>query len=144
MRWRWLLIPLCLLSLASSCAPSPSPAASPTASATPTLGQRPASPVRITILQPVSGAIVRGGTVHILIGITGGRVVQTTSTTVLPTEGHVHLYLQNELVYMNYTLEQDLPVRAGVQYVLHAEFVASDHFPFTPRDVTPDVFFTAA
>ena len=27
-------------------------------------------------------------------------------------------------------------------HILHAEFVASDHYPFDPRVVTPDVVFT--
>jgi hypothetical protein len=27
---------------------------------------------------------------------------------------------------------------------MYAEFVAQDHFPFSPRDVTPTIFFTVA
>jgi hypothetical protein len=42
---------------------------------------------------------------------------------------------------MNYALEQDLAVPAGT-HVLRAEYVASDHAPFSPRVVTGDVLFT--
>jgi hypothetical protein len=53
----------------------------------------------------------------------------------------VHLYVDNVLVSMNYALEQDMPVHAGT-YVLKAEFVASDHAPFSPRVWSNQVLFT--
>ena len=58
-----------------------------------------------------------------------------------PDQGHVHLYVNNVLVSMNYGLVQDLPVHKGT-YVLKAEFVASDHAPFNPRVESPAVVFT--
>ena len=42
---------------------------------------------------------------------------------------------------MNYGTTQDLDVAPGT-HILHAEFVASDHYPFDPRVVTPDIVFT--
>ena len=27
---------------------------------------------------------------------------------------------------------------------MYAEYVAQDHFPFSPRDVTPTIYFTVA
>ena len=53
----------------------------------------------------------------------------------------MHLYLDNTLVYMQYSLQQDLPVPPGT-HVLRAEFVASDHVPFDPRVWSQSVVFT--
>jgi len=116
------------------------PAASsgpPTAS----LGARPASPATVRILKPTAGSTVTGTSVHIVLQLTGATIVQQTSTDIKPTEGHVHLYVNNQLVSMNYGLEQDLPVQPGT-IVLKAEFVASDHAPFNPRVWSPEVIFT--
>ena len=51
------------------------------------------------------------------------QIVSATTTNIQPDQGHVHLYVDNVLVSMNYGLEQDLPVSPGT-YVLKAEFVA--------------------
>ncbi|HEY7526301.1 MAG TPA: hypothetical protein VIA82_05675 [Candidatus Limnocylindria bacterium] len=67
--------------------------------------------------------------------------MSTTTTNIRPDQGHVHLYVDNVLVSMNYALEQDMPVHAGT-YVLKAEFVASDHAPFSPRVWSNQVLFT--
>ncbi len=102
---------------------------------------RPSSPALITIVEPLEGANVSGPTVHVVVRVAHARVVQTTSTQVRPDEGHVHLYLDNTLVYMQYSLQQDLPVPPGT-HVLRAEFVASDHVPFDPRVWSQSVVFT--
>jgi len=104
-------------------------------------GSRPASPAVVAIIQPTSGQSVTGTTVHVVISLTGAKIVSATTTNIQPDQGHVHLYVDNALVSMNYGLEQDLPVRPGT-YVLKAEFVASDHAPFDPRVWSPEVFFT--
>ena len=95
----------------------------------------------VQIVQPAAGATLTGTSVHIVLKLTGAQIVSTTSTDIRPDQGHVHLYVDNVLYSMNYGLEQDLPVHPGT-YVLKAEFVASDHFPFNPRVVSPEVFFT--
>jgi hypothetical protein len=115
-----------------------------TLTTTPTPDARPASPVTVTIVSPVNGQVVHGSVVHVVVTVTGGAVTPTTSTQVSPTLGHVHLYFNNQLVYMSYTLHQDLPVHPGLEYTMYAEFVAQDHFPFSPRDVTKTIFFTVA
>ena len=118
----------------------------PTAYPTPVggLGHRPSSPVKITLISPVTGSTVRGTSVLVRVSVTGGEVTPTTSSDITPTKGHVHLYLNNQLIYMVYTLEESVPVKPGVEYSMYAEFVAQDHFPFSPRDVTPTIFFTVA
>ncbi|HXI46927.1 MAG TPA: hypothetical protein VNH13_11545 [Candidatus Acidoferrales bacterium] len=128
-----------LVSLAlAACGPGATPAASPAATA---LGPRPASPATVEILQPAAGATVTGTSVHVVLRLTGGQIVTTTTTDIRPDQGHVHLYVDNILVSMNYGLEQDIPVHPGT-YVLKAEFVASDHAPFNPRVWSTEVFFT--
>lgn len=102
---------------------------------------RPSSAAVVTVVQPVSGETVRGTTVHVVLTLTGAKIVKQTSTTIKPDEGHVHLYVDNVLVSMNYGLEQDLPVHPGT-YVLKAEFVASDHAPFNPRVWSSETIFT--
>jgi hypothetical protein len=95
----------------------------------------------VTIVSPVSGAAVTGSTVHIVVSLENATIVPVTSTSLRPDEGHVHLYVDNQLVSMNYGLEQDLPVKPGT-YLLRAEFVASDHAPFAPRVWSQEVVFT--
>jgi hypothetical protein len=118
------------------------PGASGTSIVAPTpSGSRPASPAVIAITSPAQGALVEGATAHIVVSLKGAEIVAATSTNVRPDRGHVHLYVDNVLVSMNYGLEQDLPVRPGT-YVLKAEFVAADHAPFNPRVWSDEVLFT--
>jgi hypothetical protein len=102
---------------------------------------RPSSPAVITIVEPSAGQTVSGATVHVVLSLTGARIVSQTTTHIRPDEGHVHLFVDNVLVSMNYGLEQDLPVHAGT-YVLSAEFVAADHAPFNPRVMSAQTIFT--
>jgi hypothetical protein len=117
---------------------SPSPSAA--ASATPDLATRPSSPGVLQITSPAPNAVVHGSTVHVAVSLQNATVVQATTTQITPTEGHVHLYLDNQLIYMAYSLQQDVPVKPGV-YSLKAEFVAADHFPFNPRVYSEAVVF---
>ena len=100
--------------------------------------------MQITLVSPTSGEVVHGSSVHVVVAITGGTVTPVYSTHISPTIGHVHLYLNSQLVYMSYTLQQDLPVNPGAEYAMYAEWVASDHFPFSPRDVTTKVYFSVS
>ncbi|MFZ0128497.1 MAG: hypothetical protein WB808_01080 [Candidatus Dormiibacterota bacterium] len=134
----------------SSAAAGGGPSASGTPAATPYptpsggLGHRPSSPVKITLIAPTSGEVVHGTTLVVRVSITGGVVTTVTTSDITPTKGHVHLYLNNQLIYMQYTLSQPITVKPGLEYSMYAEFVAQDHFPFSPRDVTPTIFFTVA
>ena len=126
----------------AACAPSTSPpAASPVDSAA--AGPRPSSSATLTVVSPTDGQSVAGPTVHVVISITGGTVVAATTIAIRPDEGHIHLYVDNNLVSMNYGMTLDQAVPAGT-HVMRAEFVAADHVPFNPRVVTPDVVFTVA
>lgn len=102
---------------------------------------RPSSPAVITIVAPIAGQEVTGKSVHVVLSLTGARIVTQTTTNIRPDEGHVHLYVDHVLRSMNYGLEQDLPVVPGT-YVLRAEFVAADHAPFNPRVWSAETIFT--
>ena len=135
---------ICAAAALAACGGTPQPTQSLSPSLTPATSNRPPSPVQITLITPTKGEVVHGTSGHVVVSISGGTVTQQYSTHISPTVGHVHLYLNNQLVYMSYTLHQDLPVNPGVEYAMYAEWVAADHFPFSPRDVTPTVFFTVA
>jgi hypothetical protein len=127
-----------VIGVLSACG-GPGSSGSPSPSAT--IGSRPSSPAVVRIVQPKNGATVTGSTLHILLSLQDAVIVKQTSTDIRPDRGHVHLYVDNVLVSMNYGLVQDLPVHKGT-YVLKAEFVASDHAPFNPRVYSPTVVFT--
>jgi methionine-rich copper-binding protein CopC len=115
----------------ASCGTTPSPSPSVV---------RPSSPAVVTIVEPAAGQTV-SGTVHVVLSLTGAKIVPQTSTNIRPDEGHVHLYVDNVLKSMNYGLEQDLQLPPGT-YVLSAEFVAADHAPFNPRVVSGQTVFS--
>jgi len=132
------------LSLAS-CAASTSSGLTPSPSAVPTPVPgvaRPSSPVRIAITSPYQNEVIHGTTMKVVVTISGGTISRVTTTHISPTVGHVHLLYDNNLILMSYTLTQEVPVHPGENGTLTAEFVASDHFPFNPRDITPPVFFS--
>lgn len=124
-----------LAAIAASCSGG-SPA--PTASGTSTSGPRPSSPAVLRIVSPAAGESLTGTTARVVMSLEGGRIVAATSTDIRPDTGHVHLYVDNSLVSMNYGLEQDIPLHPGM-VLLKAEFVAADHAPFNPRVWTPEV-----
>ena len=106
-----------------------------------TLGPRPSSPAQVEIVQPTPSSTLTGTTVHIVLKLAGATIVSQTRTAIKSDEGHVHLYVDNVLVSMNYGLEQDITVPAGT-HVLKAEFVAADHAPFDPRVWSTETIFT--
>jgi hypothetical protein len=132
------LVVLALAFAACGPAATPSPAA-PTAASS--LGPRPSSMATVEILQPTQGSTITGTTAHIVLQLSGAKIITQTTTAIRPDEGHVHLYVNNQLVSMNYGLEQDIPVTTGT-LVLRAEFVAADHAPFNPRVQSSEIVFT--
>jgi hypothetical protein len=118
-----------------------SPGSVSTAGAPASLGPRPSSPAHVEIVAPAANSTVTGTTVHIVLKLTGATIVSQTTTAIKPDEGHVHLYVDNLLVSMNYGLEQDITVPVGT-HVLKAEFVAADHAPFDPRVWSAETVFT--
>jgi hypothetical protein len=132
--------PVGLLVLILAACSGPVATASPAPTASP-LGPRPSSLATVAIAEPANGAAVVGANAHVVLQLTGATIVPQTTTAIRPDEGHVHLYVDDQLVSMNYGLEQDIPVTPGT-HVLRAEFVAADHAPFSPRVVSANVVFT--
>jgi hypothetical protein len=135
-----------LTACASASAGDPTGTPAPTPYPTPVggLGHRPSSPVKLTLLSPTNGEVVHGTSLLVKVSVVGGIITPTTSSIISPTKGHVHLYLNNQLIYMQYALSETITVKPGLEYAMYAEYVAQDHFPFSPRDVTPTIFFTVA
>lgn len=130
---------LALVVAACGGTPVVSPSTAPTGAST--LGPRPSSMATVVIVEPAQGATIIGTEAHIVLRLTGAKIITQTTTSIRPDEGHVHLYVNNQLVSMNYGLEQDIPVQPGT-LVLRAEFVAADHAPFSPRVQSAEIVFT--
>ena len=111
----------------------------PTASP-PAPSVRPSSPATIAIVQPKSGAVIHGSTVHLVVSLKGAHVVKPTTTHIVPTQGHIHVYLDNKLISMNYGLTQTIPGIKPGTHILQVEFVASDHLPWNPRIIAAAQF----
>jgi hypothetical protein len=122
--------------LAAACGGSPSAPASSSAAAS----ARPSSTAKISFVSPKAGEVVNGTDVPVKIDLTGATIVQQTTTDIRPDQGHIHLYLDDELVSMNYGLTATLHDVAPGTHLLRAEFVAADHVPFDPRDFTQVAF----
>jgi len=129
---------LCLALVSAACTPAATAPGS--GSPTPSPGQRPSSPAVVIIVEPTTNQVITGTSAHLVLSLQNATIVPQTSTNLRPDEGHIHLYVDNVVVSMNYQLEQDLPVHPGT-YVLKAEFVAADHAPFNPRVFSPEVVF---
>jgi hypothetical protein len=123
--------------LAAGCGgSSPSP---PSGSVAPTA--RPSSTATLAFASPTPGQeVASGSAIPVEITLTGGRIVAQTSADLKPDEGHIHLYLDDELVSMNYGLTATLDDVPAGTHLLRAEFVAADHAPFDPRVFTQVAF----
>jgi hypothetical protein len=99
---------------------------------------RPSSTATISIASPTAGQVFQAdpssGVARIPVDIRlhGGRIVPFTSTKLVANTGHIHVYLDGNLVAMTTTLHRTIDVLPG-RHVLSAEFVAVDHAPWNPR-----------
>jgi hypothetical protein len=107
---------------------------------TPTPDVRPSSPAKVAILSPTNGQVVHGSSVKIRVGLTGAKIVPATTTDIVPTKGHLHVYLDDQIVAMNFKLTGEIGGLKPGLHVLRVEFVASDHLPFDPRVFTAVTF----
>jgi hypothetical protein len=96
---------------------------------------RPSSTAKLEILSPKNGETFQGSDVDVPVklGLSAARIVPATTKNISPDTGHVHIYLDNQIVTMNFSLDGDIPHVTPGQHILRAEFVASDHLPFDPR-----------
>jgi hypothetical protein len=107
----------------------------------PTPGARPSSTAHLSLLSPTNGQVIHGSTIPLRIDLTGATIVPATTRHIVPDQGHIHVYLDNHIVAMNFSLTEAIPnVPPGTHFV-RVEFVASDHLPFNPDVATPNVTF---
>ena len=104
---------------------------------------RPSSPAKLSILSPKNGQKVEGGEVTVRLKLARAHIVRPTTKNITPTTGHIHVYLDNRIVSMNYGTSATIPKVPPGTHVLRVEFVASDHLPFDPRVVSAVVFQVA-
>ncbi len=116
-----------VLVLAAGCGMRGTPAATPAANQ-----PRPRSTATLQILEPSPGSVLTATTVRVRLALSGGRIIQETTTRLAPDEGHIHLLVDGQVVSMLYGLNQEVEVVKGA-HLLQAEYVANDHFPFNPR-----------
>jgi hypothetical protein len=104
---------------------------------------RPASTADLTIVKPANGQHVSGSSMEVVMRLTGGTIVQTTTTSIQPNTGHIHLLVDGRLISMTYGVLQsiDLSKLAPGKHTLTAQFVAADHGPFNPPVVANATFF---
>ena len=107
-----------------------------------TVAARPSSPAQLSIRSPRNGQAVEGDAVTLRVNLEGARIVDATTTSIRPDEGHVHVTVDGRLVAMNYNLNGKLPALELGAHVVRVEFVAADHQPFDPRVFTQAAFQT--
>jgi len=108
--------------------------------ATSTPSARPSSTAELSIVSPVVGEVVRGSAVDLRVKLQGAKLVPSTTTDIVPDEGHLHVILDDKLISMTEGLEQSIRDVPPGEHRITVEFVASDHAPFDPRVVTVVAF----
>ncbi len=92
------------------------------------------------IVSPQDGQVFHGADVPVKVMLHDARIVPSTTTNVVPDEGHLHISLDGEIVSMNLGLTDVLHQVAPGIHVVQVEFVASDHLPFDPRVIQQVTF----
>jgi hypothetical protein len=95
---------------------------------------RPTTPARLRILAPHPGAVV-GAHPTLRLQLTGARLANVAASGGnLPTDqGFVHVYVDDKLVSVLYTLTQKLPTLDPGPHTVRVDFIAVDHSPFANR-----------
>jgi Family of unknown function (DUF6130) len=133
----WAIPALGLTILAAACS-----SGSTTASGPPTapVSDRPSSPAKVEIITPTNGEVIHGSTVAVKVKLSNATIVPQTSTNITPTEGHLHLYLDDQIESMNVSDATTIGDVSPGLHTLKVEFVATDHLPFDPRVIAQVAF----
>jgi hypothetical protein len=144
--WRTVIVSGIVALAASSCGgggDSPQASAATSATTPPTASAsvaRPASTATLEIISPKNGEVVQGTTVELKVSLKGAKIVEATTTNVVPDEGHLHVLLDDSLISMTGDTTQLIGDLTPGQHLLKVEFVASDHAPFDPRVIAAVAF----
>jgi uncharacterized membrane protein len=92
---------------------------------------RAATPARLEILAPRAGAVV-GSNPTLRLRLSGARLATAavSGANVPADQGFVHVYVDDKLVSVLYSLTQKLPTLDPGAHTVRVEFVAVDHTPF--------------
>ena len=101
---------------------------------------RPATDARIQILQPTPNQVT-GPDVTVQVNLIGAKEVERQGPPIVPTEGHIHVSLDGQIVAMAYSDTQVLKGLTPGPHSVQVDYVATDHIPFSNR-VTAAVLFT--
>jgi hypothetical protein len=117
-------------------------ACSSTAASTASTATRPATPARLEILTPRQDAVV-GPQPTLRLKLSGAKLATAavSGTNVPADQGFVHVYVDDKLVSVLYSLTQKLPTLDPGAHTVRVDFVALDHAPFTNK-VTDSTRFT--
>jgi hypothetical protein len=116
-----------------ACSSSSTTDATPSAPTTPS-GARPSTDATLAIVSPKDGQVIKGSDVPLKVDLAGGKIVQVAgSTALVPNEGHLHVYLDDQLISMTSATTTTIPDVEPGTHLLKVEFVANDHFPYDPR-----------
>ena len=90
---------------------------------------RPTSSATIAFAAPTPGERQTGSTMEVRLDLEGGRIVPSSTTTLTPNTGHIHVFVDGAIVSMTYGRDQEIPIGdlAPGPHRLQAEFVAADH-----------------
>ena len=92
------------------------------------------------IVTPTSGEVIHGSVVPVRVRLENATIVAATTTNIRPDQGHLHLYLDDQIESMNFSTSATLQAVKPGLHVLRVEFVASDHLPFDPRVIAQVAF----
>jgi hypothetical protein len=101
---------------------------------------RPSSAAAVEIVRPANGERVAADAATLEIELKGASLTDATTQDISPTEGHLHVSVDGQLVSMTSGFTQLLPVLDRGRHTVRVEFVAADHLPFDPRVVTQGFF----
>ena len=133
MRGRTSIVGLAMAgALLSACTSDPAPPDGSGTAVSPA-ADRPSSTASIAIVSPKQDEVVRGSSTELKVKLTGGEIVQQTSTDLQPDQGHLHVIVDDHLVTMTASTDTTLTDLTPGTHILQVEFVANDHAPFDPR-----------
>lgn len=82
----------------------------------------------VSISEPRDGDTVEAGVVPVLVALEGGELATTPSAT---KGGHIHLFVDDQLVNMPYTLDLDVRLAPG-EHAIKVEYVDLQHLSYDP------------
>jgi hypothetical protein len=103
---------------------------------------RPATTAKLQILTPAPNAAVAGGDVDLDMKLVNAKVVPAYQVggKIRPDRGHIHVSVDGQVTQMFYGVVQKVPNLTPGKHTIQAEFVASDHLPFSNRVVAAVTF----